>query len=52
MFCCLHTFHSIVYISCFLGLQVPDRDFAFYVGLSGHWPRHLPVCGGSSLVST
>lgn len=33
-------------------LQVPDRDITLYVGLSGHRPRHLSVCGGSSLVST
>lgn len=32
--------------------QVPDRDFPFHVGQSGHWPGHLSVCGGSSLVST
>lgn len=31
--------------------QVPDRDFSFHVGQSGHWFGHLVVCGGSCLVS-
>lgn len=35
----------------FFFLQVPDRNISLHVGLSGHRPCYLLVCGRSSLVS-